>query len=305
MTEYTIKSEINTGKSGSVVVRTATIQSVGAELISLGRAGGQHPTEEFMWEGNPEIWSGRAPILFPVVGGLKDGRYRVFDQWFSMPQHGFVRRTEFTAIDHNEESLHLRCVADETSLAVFPWRFQFDVEFSWLHDELQVSYCVTNEDEREMFFNIGSHPAFRLPLGGDTNTQIEDYLIEFSATETLDTYKIVDGLLARQPERFLTADKRFPLSASLFDRDALVFMNILSRQVSLTHRLTGARVIVDTGGAPHLGIWGKPAAPYVCIEPWWGFADFDNADGYLENKAGIQQLAAGASFSTSIGIKTA
>lgn len=307
MTQYTISSSAQGSSASTSETLTAEINSVGAELISLCRnpsASDQIGAEQYMWEGDPDVWSGRAPILFPIVGSLKEGRYQVDNQWYEMPQHGFARKEEFSCVSHDDSHLRLQLVDSDSSRRLYPWQFKFEVEFSWRQSELVIAYHVTNTDERELLFNVGSHPAFRLPLGGRENHRIEDYRIEFSDTETLDTYAIIDALLEPVPTRFLTADTGFALTPTLFDHDALVFMNIRSRTVSLAHRQNGTRVAVDTGGAPHLGIWAKPAAPYVCIEPWWGFADFKSADGMLEHKPDIQRLAAGDTFSTSIGITT-
>ncbi|MBX2881971.1 MAG: aldose 1-epimerase family protein [Granulosicoccus sp.] len=278
--------------------REAVISTTGAELQSLtDRESG----EEFLWQGDPAIWNGRAPILFPVVGSLKEDRFQHGDSDYEMVPHGFARRSEFDCVEASTDRLKLSLRASPATLRHYPWDFSLQIDFFWRLDQLVIEYTVINMNEREMLFNIGSHPAFILPL---ENARIEDYQIEFSEAETLDTWAIVNRLLESPPRPFLSDQRAFPLSSTLFDNDALVFMNVRSNVVSLRHRDHDTRISVETGGAPHLGIWAKPAAPYVCIEPWWGYADLATADGILANKAGIQRLAAGGVFSTYIAIDT-
>ncbi len=288
--------------------RRALITAIGAELQSIRAKGSD---EEFMWQGDPAVWSGRAPILFPVVGRLADSTLQHDGRRFDMPQHGFVRKTAFAAVPVSDNEISFELAASETSLEHYPWKFMLRVTFKLEGNVLQIAYSIENRDESTLYFNIGSHPAFRLPCDPEDNAAVnhEDYFIHFNSSESLETYQIVDGLLQKPPRSFPLQDNRIQLTRSLFDDDALVFMDINSTEVSLCHRKTGNRVVVGTGGAPHLGIWSKPAAEYVCIEPWWGYADFSDvaagkSSAEIMDKPSIQMLPPGGSFETSISIAT-
>lgn len=279
-------------------VRTVTINSLGAELHSLVS---NNSGDEFMWKGDPAVWGGRAPILFPIVGGLKGNKMSVAGQTYSMEKHGFARHEEFTCLEQSDNRITFSLVANEKLLKIYPWNFELVVIFKIVADILTITYRVINTDSQILLFSIGSHPAFRLPLEHST---IEDYAIEFSESETLDVYRVIEDVLATEPAPFLINERLICLSRRIFDNDALVFKNVRSRKITLTHRTHGERVIVDTGGAPDLGIWAKPGAPYVCIEPWWGHADFSDATPEFSEKAGIQRLSPGELFETSISITT-
>ena len=256
--------------------------------------------EEYLWQGDAEIWSGRAPILFPVIGGLADDSYTANGKRFQMAKHGFARNREFSLHAETADSVTLSLESDTASMAMYPWKFSLQVEFLLQDQSLLITYKVLNRDQESMYFNIGSHPAFRLPMEGSA---LRDYKIVFEKPETLKTYRIVDAVMLRDPIPLLRNARSLPLSRSTFDKDALVFMDINSSTISLDHVKEGPRLRLHTGGAPHLGIWAKPAAPYVCIEPWWGYNDFSDGGGDIADKPSIQTLAAGETFQTSIRIE--
>lgn len=270
---------------------TASISSVGAELQSLSGEDGQ----EVMWQGDPDVWSGRAPILFPIVGALKNNRYSYQGSHYQLSRHGFARQAEFTCIEQTDESVALQLLADSNSLKMYPWQFELTIRFCVRESRLLVGYRVVNRDNATMVFTIGSHPAFAL------RHTPEEYAIRFSQAETLKRFPLTtDGLLLPGVD-YLQQSHAIALTETIFDDDALIFKDIRSQTISLCH---GDKTVisVDTGGAPHLGIWAKPAARFVCIEPWFGFSDDADGGGDIEDKPQMHSLAAGEQFTCDWGI---
>jgi len=279
-------------------LRRVRINPLGAELTSLVS---QQTGDEFMWAGDPKIWSGVAPLLFPIVGGLRDDSYQFDNNTYKLKKHGFARQQSFSLVSKDTSAALLKLDSNPETMAAYPWQFELLVAFSITDNELSITYEVRNLSATRMAYNIGSHPAFRLPL---EDTELEHYSVQFSEKETLDCFSVVDGVLARTPRPYLKNETLIPLTRDLFVDDALVFRDIKSSSIELVHRDHGTRIRVATGGAPHLGIWAKPAAPYVCIEPWWGHADFEDSHGDLTQKESIQFLEPDQTFKTSITIST-
>lgn len=268
----------------------ASINPIGAELCSLRVHG-----EEFLWQGDAAIWSGQAPILFPIVGALKDGWMSYQGVRYEMGRHGFARLERFDLVEHLPSGLCLRLRSNESTQRQFPWRFELLVHFCVDEKELQVRYEVLNDDETPMLFTLGSHPAFAL-----NEQALSDYAIAVEQNTPLQRHHLHEsGLLDTHAEAH---DCVFSLSDSLFDNDALVFRDIQAERVELSCR--GEPILaVKTGGAPHLGIWAKPAAPYVCIEPWLATSDFTDSDNRFENKPDLKSLEPGDRYEHGIAIE--
>lgn len=279
---------------------TACISEQGAELQSLILAASG---EEYLWQGDPQVWSGRAPILFPLVGMLRDNQLVHQGKTYSIPKHGLARQSHFDCIDRRPESASFSLQSSEQTLASFPWQFELQCEFSLSGHRLLIAYRVFNRDDSEMIFTIGSHPAFSLPL---QDAKLSDYAIEFEQPETLDRYFLgADGLLQDTGTPMLENASTIALSADIFNDDALIFKQIKSRSIHLVERNRGRRLSVDTGGAPHLGLWAKPGAAFVCIEPWYGYNSSVSDSTAFDEKPAMLRLAPGATFNTSIAIDIA
>ncbi len=282
---------------------SAEINPDGAELSSLVSEG-----TELMWQGDEQFWSGRAPILFPIVGALKNGAMRYHGNRYELPRHGIARHATFEIIEQSESSIALRLTADDTSQKVYPWNFELQVRFTLSDTGIDVRYDIFNHDNTDMLFTIGSHPAFALEINDQYS--FRDYEISFDHPESLATYQLNnEGLLDTKPQAFAcsensTAAGTFKLSEEIFNDDALVFRNIKSKHISL-QRNGKVLLTVDTGGAPHLGIWAKPGAPFVCIEPWLGTSDFIDSSGDFETKPDLQKLAPQQKYSHGIAISVA
>ena len=218
-----------------------------------------------------------------------------------LAKHGFARHQQFQLLEHRESLARYLLQSNADTLKCYPWHFELQVSFQLLADHLKIHYEVRNKDESELLFNLGSHPAFHLPL---ENSSLSDYSIQFDQLEDLELYSVTpEGLLDPGATKYTLGNRQIELSETIFDNDALVFKNINSSHISLLHRSRGTRLSVVTGGAPHIGIWAKPGAEFVCIEPWWGHADFSNANREFAQKSSIQSLPPGMTFSTSIEIK--
>lgn len=269
------------------------INQTGAELCSIvSQASGR----EFVWNGNPDIWGSTAPVLFPIVGGLKNGQTSHNGQIFSMPRHGIVRHNNnLHVLSQESDRITFRLTADEQTLKQYPFRFTFDISFRVKDNSLIISHLVKNTDNCDMYFSVGAHPAFNCPINdGESYT---DCYLEFSERETLSTSPLTkDGLVKNESIPVLTDSNILPLTDHLFDNDALIFRNPKSRRVTLRSHKSDTAVAVDFPDFNYLGIWAKPQAPFVCIEPWLGIADSENCDGQLAHKEAIIKLPAGEKF---------
>lgn len=218
-----------------------------------------------------------------------------------LPKHGFARTQRFQLIEQRDALARYSLTSNAETLKLYPWHFELQVCFELMSDRLAIHYEVRNKYESELLFNLGSHPAFRLPL---ENSTLSDYSIQFDQPENLELYSVTpEGLLDPSATKYALSSSRIELSETIFNNDALVFKNINSTHISLLHRSQGTRLSVATGSAPHIGIWAKPGAQFVCIEPWWGHADFSDANSEFAQKSSIQSLLRGNVFSTSIEIR--
>ncbi len=275
---------------------TAQINPLGAELSSL-----KNNEQEMLWQGDERFWSGRAPILFPIVGSLKNNQTTIDGKNYQMPRHGIARSSTFESIEtSNDSSVGMQLQANTDSKLHYPWQFELQVHFTLRDNGIDIRYDVFNHDNNTMLFTIGSHPAFALAV--NSSTAISDYDIQFSNTEHLLRHRLNEaGLLDTETQLFEAKDNVITLSENIFNDDALVFRNIKSDTINLRCKQQ-TLLSVNTGGAPHLGLWAKPNAPYVCIEPWLGTSDFVDSNGVFEAKSDLQSLAPGEKFSHQIGI---
>ena len=272
-----------------------TVSTLGAELQSVRSIASD---EEFLWHGDSNVWSGRAPVLFPIVGALKDSQMHLDGQVYSLPRHGLARRKNFKCVSESSNKLVFQLDSDSETLAVFPWHFTLEITYTLSDNHVHTRYTVTHQKQTPdstMLFTIGSHPAFYLPL---KETPLDQFSIRFNSKENLTHYPLnADGLLALKGEPYPLLEQRVNLDKNLFNADALVFKNINSSTISLWQR-DRERIRVNTGGAPHLGLWAKPGAPFICIEPWHGYSDATDASGNFEDKPALKSLSAGESFHT-------
>jgi len=263
----------------------ATINHKGAELTSLNTTSGK----EYIWEGNPEFWGKHSPILFPIVGTLKNNTYKYKDHTYSLSRHGFARDMEFQLIQKTEDSVTFSLVYNDQTLQVYPFKFELQLIYTLEENSLHIAYKVLNKDNTELLFSLGAHPAFAL------NGKFEEYSIEMEKQETLDYYLLDNDLLSDQKESIALTDKRFALNYPLFENDALIFKNLQSESLTIFQQQTPL-LRVDFNGFPYLGLWTKRNAAFVCVEPWFGYSDTTESNGNLVEKEGIQRLDAKGTF---------
>jgi galactose mutarotase-like enzyme len=271
------------------------INPFGAELKSFNING-----NEIIWQSDPKIWSRSAPILFPFVGRLKDQKYIYNGKEYEIAKHGFAKMNTFTVEKQQRDSISLVLKSTLPLRKNYPFKFLLRVIFSLNNDILSVSYEVENNDEHTMFFSIGSHPGISLPLD---DTELGDYYIEFENNETLFSYKLVDELLVQRKQAYLNNEKIINLSEHVFDDDVIIFTDIKSRNIYIKNDKNNRNIKVNIQDTPDLGIWAKPGAGFVCIEPWHGYDDTVDSTGMLEEKPGIIKLAPGNVFKTGYSIE--
>lgn len=275
---------------------TVEIKHAGAELCSIKNSKGL----EFMWQAEP-VWPRHAPILFPIVGRLKNDLHSIEGNDYILTQHGFARDRTFELVKNTANEITFLLSADEETLSKFPFKFELYVTYTLLDNIVEVSYKVINKSETTMPFSIGAHPGFCCPINADEH--YEDYEIVFSQKENLETSLLKNGLFTGEKEVLNSNGKNISLTKNTFDKDALVFENLKSKHVSLQSKKSGAFVKMSLDGFPFLGIWAKPAAPFVCIEPWCGLADNTLANGSLYEKKGINILMPGSEFNRTYTIE--
>ncbi len=244
---------------------------------------------EYLWQGDESIWYGQAPILFPIVGRLIDDKYTYGGKVYEMPKHGFARKTDWECLSKGGNTMLWRLTHSEDTLKMYPFEFELLVEYSLEGKSLCVKHTVNNLTDGVMYFSLGAHPAF--------NCRIGDKLI-FSERETLSKIKIDLEKSLRLPETFpmLKDEKEIVITENIFSEDALIFEGVRSESISLESTALGKRIDFTLGGAPYLGIWAKPGAPYVCIEPWYGVNDGQVPVGDFSQKKGINPIEKGGSF---------
>jgi galactose mutarotase-like enzyme len=275
---------------------TATINPLGAQLSGLRDADGR----QLQWQGDPAVWAGRAPLLFPIVGMLVAGQYRSGGETFHLPRHGFARVRRFEVTEAGPTSATFRLTADAQTLAVYPFQFVLEVNFAIQDSTLSVTSWIRNRGDDDLPASLGYHPAFAwpLPYGQDRAA----HFIEFEADEPA-PIRVLDGNGLLTPQRLATpvANRRLTLRDELFSADALIFDQIVSRTVTYGSEV-GPRIAISFPGVPYLGVWTKPGANFICIEPWHGVTDPEGFSGELKDKPGSLIIPPGQAVAVAMAI---
>lgn len=270
---------------------TATIATKGAELTSLKKEG-----KEYIWEGNPEFWGKHSPILFPIVGTLKDNSYIYNDKHYELSRHGFARDNDFHSSEISKNSAVFSFSSSIETLKQYPFDFELKITYTLDDDSLIVKYEVTNNGLSKMPFSIGGHPAFALP------NNFEDYSLHFENDQSITSYSLKGDLLSDETTTFDLIEKQLPLTYSLFANDALIFKKLNSEKIQIRENQKPI-VEIRLNDFPNLGIWTKNNAPFLCIEPWFGYSDLLTSNGDLFKKEGIIILNPKERFETSFEVK--
>ncbi|HZI25663.1 MAG TPA: aldose 1-epimerase family protein, partial [Chryseolinea sp.] len=257
----------------------------GAELKSVFH---KHTGLEYMWNADPAFWAKTSPILFPIVGTLKSDTYLFQGKSYTLSRHGFARDATFELEKHEPDRAIFLLRSTSTSYEKFPFNFELRVTYTIVQNVLEVAYDVNNIDADDMYFSIGGHPAFKVPLTKDTT--YEDYYLEFNRIESISRWPISDkGLIEIKPLPMVMNSSILKLTRDLFNEDALVFKNLQSDKVSLKSSTHTHGLEFSYTGFPYLGIWAANKADFVCIEPWCGIADAVSHDQQLISKEGIER----------------
>jgi len=285
MAIYTIQNE----------VLKVQISDKGAELQSIFNTS----TElEYLWKGDAAFWGKKSPILFPIVGTLKNNTYYYQQKAYQLNRHGFARDMLFAAEKLDETSIRFILKSNAETLSVYPFSFLLIVHYTLKNNALSVTYTVKNTGENVMYFSLGAHPAFAVPLTEDTN--YEQYTLIFNQFEKAGIWPLTaDGLIQTQPVPFFNNNNKIDLKKSLFYGDALVFKHLQSSIIQLRNNQNEHGLTFTYHHFPYLGIWAAKDADFVCIEPWCGIADSETTTQQLSEKEGIEQLAAGDVFERS------
>lgn len=259
------------------------IAEKGAELQSL-----QYDGIEYIWQAAPEYWGKHSPVLFPIVGELKKGRYLFEDREYTLPRHGFARDRVFEGRRISADVAEFTLKSDEKSLVLYPFSFIFRLVYRLQETRLSCTYSVENTGTRSMYFSVGGHPAFNVPLQPSLN--YTDYSLRFNNDPVLKKHLLHNGLTGDDTEDIMLVNNELPMQSSLFYEDAIVLKHIVSSQVELvtpkdTH---GLKFMFEN--FPYFGIWAAKDAPFVCLEPWCGIADSIHHDHELVHKEGINQV---------------
>jgi len=269
-----------------------SIHPKGAELQSIFH---KDHRLEYMWNGDPAVWGKHSPILFPMVGTLKGGQYHYKGKIYQLGRHGFARDRVFVVEMQKPDAITFLLRSDAETRASYPFDFELRVSYELLENGLRTGYSVNNPSGEDLYFSIGAHPAFKVPLleGMDYS----DHYLEFEKAETIARWPIsADGLIERKPLPVLNGSRRLPLSKELFANDALVFKHPASHAIALRSDKSPHGLRMAFPGFPFLGLWAAKNADFVCIEPWCGIADGVDSHQEWTEKEGINRLAPGETF---------
>ncbi len=249
-----------------------------------------------MWNADPDYWPKHSPVLFPIVGSLKNDSYTFNEKDYHLPRHGFARDREFELIEKTEVSATFSLSYDEETLQKYPFKFELQIIYKLEENKLNIAYKVINKEATQIPFSIGAHPAFALP------EKFSNYSIQFEKKEKLEYSLLEDGLISNKKESLETLNNTVNLNYKLFENDALVFKTLESNSITILEN-SKPYIKVDFRDFPNLGIWTKENAPFICIEPWFGYSDTPEKSGDLFKKEGILILEANQSFYTSFNIE--
>ncbi|EAC5806796.1 aldose 1-epimerase family protein [Listeria monocytogenes] len=271
------------------------MKTAGAELTRIFH---KDTGLEYLWNADSKFWGRHSPVLFPTVGRLVDDTYLVDGKQYHLGQHGFARDRDFQVIEQTENSVRFELDADEDSLAIYPYKFKLSIIYTIEKNTVAVSYEVENTDNKRIYFSIGAHPAFHLPL--TNGTTFEDYYLDFGTEENLETLCLEGPYRSGEIKKIIDEPARYlPLSYDLFKNDALIFEALKQKEMTIKSDKTPHFVKVSFPEFPFVGVWtAKPGTPFLCIEPWYGIADGAGESVELRDKAGIEHLEPEAVFAS-------
>ena len=278
-----------------------SIKKTGAELCEISSIKNK---TQFMWDANPDIWANYAPNLFPIIGALKNNTYIYNNKSYQLPKHGFIRNNkDLVLIQETKNSLTFKLKYNDNLLKNYPFKFDYQITYKLVNNKIKITYAVTNLDHKSIYFSLGGHPAFKCPVYKNEN--YNDYFLEFEHVEQSHTHLInkQNGLISLKTTPVFTDSNIIDLHHNLFNNDALIFKDLSSRKVTLSSKNKGPILTMHYKDFNYLGVWAKPKANFVCIEPWLGIADPEKTNQIITHKEGIINLEANKKFTASYDIE--
>lgn len=264
------------------------ISAKGAELRSIKS---KTTKLEYLWKGDAAYWGKFSPVLFPVIGALKNNTYLFEDKIYELPRHGFARDHEFDVQQISEAEVLFTLKSSADTLKVYPFEFELGLRYQLSGSKVSCTYEVSNPGSKDLLFSVGGHPAFAAPLTAET--AYEDYYLEFNKDEAITYFKIDDNLISDRTVDLPLNNRRLTLQHDLFYDDALVIKNLKSDSISLKNTKNEHGLHFSFSDFPFFGIWAAKDADFICLEPWCGIADGIHHNQQLSDKEGINSLSPG------------
>jgi len=262
------------------------INRKGAELQSLYSKTTQL---EYLWNSDANFWAKQSPVLFPIVGGLKNNEYSFENKNYQLTRHGFARDNDFEVEQISKLKAIFTLKSNEKTFVNYPFHFIFSIEYSIENNKLNCKYVVHNTGINTMYFSVGGHPAFNVPL--TNNTSFNDWYLHFNKIETCGIYPInSQGLIEQNAVLFFNNSDEIALTKELFYKDALIFKELNSTEISIKSNKSNNGLTMQFKNFPFYGIWSAKDANFVCLEPWCGIGDIENTGNDITQKEGILQL---------------
>ncbi|MBL7920811.1 MAG: aldose 1-epimerase family protein [Bacteroidia bacterium] len=275
---------------------TITLNHYGAELCSVKNNNGI----EFIWQAQKDVWARHAPVLFPIVGKLKDNFFVYENKRYELPQHGFARDMEFEAFEKTPNAITFQLQSNNETKLNFPFDFVFQIKYILSGTELITEYRILNTSDEILFASLGAHPGFNCPIL--PKEEFEDYYLEFEKDNFAIT-KLNNGLRTDATSNLQLNNKKLFLKTEMFDNDALVFENSQINSVSLCSSRSSHKITLKCKNWPYFGLWTKKGNDkFVCLEPWCGIADHEATKNELSKKDGIIQIDAGKDFNAQFSL---
>ncbi len=273
-------------------------KSSGAELT---RIYSKKYNKEVLWNGDKKYWGRQSPILFPIVGRLKENETLIEDKIYNINQHGFARDMDFDLISIDKKSITYKLTSDEKSREIYPYNFNLFISYTIIDEKVKITWRVENIDSQEIYFSIGGHPAFNI----SSPENLIDYYIEFKCRKNVNKINL-EGPYYGEIEK-IESLPILELNSSIFENDAIIYTNI--DEISLKSSKEEFYINVNIKDFPLVGIWTpyykdtKSTAPFICIEPWYGLADSVDSNKIYKNKKYINKLNIGENFEVSYDIE--
>lgn len=277
-----------------------SVEDLGAEMRSIKDAEGK----EYLWQGDEKYWTGSAPNLFPYIARLTEGKYILKGRTYEMPKHGFLRNSVLKLKEKAQTKMVFSLTDGKETYQMYPYHFEIKVKYELFENEFKVSYCVSNKDKKVMYFGVGGHPGFQVPV--EKELSFEDYFLEFAKGANMKRVGMSeDCFVTGKDEAFpLEENRRLYLHHDMFDDDAIILKDAPSKVV-LASEKGSARIEMETNHLGYLGIWHKPAsdAPYVCIEPWSSLPSRKDVIEDLEKQDNLVSLKPGGYYTGFFKVK--